>query len=317
MAYKWEWRLEHLQFIHKAVQADRGVAWVKRNWPSEWQEEDELGAGARTTDAFRPQYDQLKYKFSSPEEKFYYKQKNERWTEEMKEALIEASHICEGNLKETTELYNTLDYPNRTVMSLTQMISRLQQEDRLPMWNTSRSHVKNDWIKIIKSHGFEVLEDYGKVSARKVVKLKCDFGHTFEQSIASLGEGGKPACGFCAAAGSMSLAELEHSEYGKIPCKLYIVKFIDAVKVGITSKTPKERGGAWPDFTVLELIETTYFHARRIEAYLHNSLPRIPMYEPLRGNGGTECFELNHEETLLKLAIEEKTRLFEDAKNNT
>ena len=84
---------------------------------------------------------------------------------------------------------------------------------------------------------------------------------------------------------------------------LYLVKFDDVYKIGITQQRIKDRFTGAPRYTILDSLDTTLEDAWELERLIKNS-EHITKVEPIdswfRRNGRTECFVTKEEISTLE-----------------
>ena len=239
--------------------------------------------------------------------------KRSAWTKEEEELLILAHELCEGREQETINLFREI-FPERGAVSIEGYMAKLVANDRLKrVFNTRPDYKPSDYYESLLSRGFMPLGNtigYGKT----VFEVECiAYGH--KTTVRAIGNTG---CNLCSQAGSMPLSQLKNHKLGQHPCIIYFVQFEDGtLKTGHTKRGTQIRGSEWPPFKIIKEIETTYYHARRIETETQNQCDRIPQYLPLHKKGGTECFEEKHYERILEILNKEEKDLLEHEKNSS
>ena len=239
--------------------------------------------------------------------------KGRKWTEEEEELLALAYDLCNGSEGETVKLFMDI-FPDRTALAIESWLSVMQANFKLKR-------------KITKANTSDPVDYYEALLSRGFMPVKdsIGFGHTlFEVECIEYGHKSivracsSSRCNLCTQAGSLPLSQLKNHKLGKHPCIIYFVQFEDGtLKTGHTKNETRLRGRDWPPFKIIKEIETTYYHARRIETETQNQCDRIPEYLPLQGNGGTECFEEKHYKRILEILNKEEKDLLEHEKNSS
>ena len=208
------------------------------------------------------------------------------WTEEEEEDLALAFELCKGSQNDAVNLFVDCSDGERNVNGAMVRIQHLADNGQITLNNGMGK--KKDYREDFLVKGLSIVGDY-MGNAKTYFEAEClAFGHRVKV------RGDMPfACKMCSTAGDMSLTELKNHPFGQQPAYVYGVHFKDLVgKTGHCGiKGVKQRGKRYPDYKIDREVLTTLYHARRIEGETQSQANTLPMYEPLRGNGGTECFE--------------------------
>jgi len=318
---KYEWQEHHFDHLHQELDNGKTYGIIYKEWPFRDMIDgviNDLVTDPGTGEKGRPSRDSVRKRAKNRwirEGNINYT--NAQWTEEEEKDLILAYTLCEGSMEEIEKLYKECDMP-RSPNAIVCKVQELQSEELLPRYeHNHKATVRyKDWTEHFLKCGLEVIgNSYG--GAFKTYKVQClAFGHKQERKASTTHN--EVGCKFCSAAGKVSLSVLKDLPEGKLPCVTYCVEFRDGViKVGHANKGAEKRGKGWPPFKILKEIYTTTYHARRIEVATHHDFERIKLYEPIAGNGGTECFQPIYKQSILKYLEEEERNLPEDAKNIT
>ena len=298
--YDWMWECH-----------EKGMTYgeVLKNWPFE----DMIPS----RDSIRRRYPNMQHFGLEAAKNNLRKLSNKRWTEEERKELALAYHLCEGSMEEIVKLCKEIEV-ERSPNAIIDEIQLMQAEDKLPRFesNNSAQSRNKDWTEDFLKCGLKIIgNSFG--GAYKTYEVEClAFGHKSKKKAKETYR--DEGCGFCSAAGKVSLETLRNTPEGKSPCVVYFVEFEDGVvKVGHSVYGAVTRGKGWPPFKILKEIHTTTFHARRIETTAHHDFERIELYKPTAGNGGKECFQPIYKQSILKYLEEEERNLPEDAKNIT
>lgn len=235
--------------------------------------------------------------------------KRKTWTEEESKHLILANELCNGSEHEAVSLFIDI-FPDRTYNATRVRMATMTARGELQRKNKRKTVEKDQTNRLLKV-GLKIIGN-PVVKELAYVDVECvAFGHKNRVRIDSSG------CKTCHQAGQLTLSRLKNSPLGQVPAVVYLVQFEDGIlKTGHTEDGTIQRGKYWPTFKILKEINTTKFHARRIETETQNQVKRLRMYEPLQGNGGTECFKEKYLEKLLDILSREENSLLHE-KNNT
>ena len=274
---------------------------VWKSWPDKWKVGD-----TPSKSSIRRKFNRVKH-YREDEVNGVIQTRVAGWESWETELAVLAYKLCDGKLATATNLFFESEPDSlRNPMQFQAKIWELQANGKLEKVYSEKSNIVRDWKTIIEELGYTVVNPPSEITYHTEVTALCPFGHTCIKAAKAFELVG---CNLCSAAGQMSLTELKNHPLGHTPAKLYCVQFEDKIfKTGHCSmKGIKHRGKNWPPFKILRDNDTILFEARRIEAATHNTGFRIPMYEPLKGNGGTECFEGKHLNKILKV-IDEETK---------
>lgn len=301
MTVKFNYKRHHFEYLLKCNNSTEAL----KNWPF-----DDMVPSKRSVD--RRLFSVKTYGIDKCLKGGNYS-KGRKWTEEEEELLVLAYDLCEGSEGETVKLFMDI-FPDRTALAVESWLSVMQANFKLKR-------------KITKANTSDPVDYYEALLSRGFMPVKdsIGFGHTlFEVECIEYGHKSivracsSSRCNLCTQAGSLPLSQLKNHKLGKHPCIIYFVQFEDGtLKTGHTKNETQLRGRDWPPFKIVKEIETTYYHARRIETETQNQCDRIPEYLPLQGNGGTECFEEKHYERILEILNKEEKDLLEHEKNSS
>tara|TARA_B100000963_G_scaffold188318_1_gene163868 strand:+ start:2337 stop:3242 length:906 start_codon:yes stop_codon:yes gene_type:complete len=234
-----------------------------------------------------------------------------KWTEDEEECLALAYSLCEGSEELSINLFRKI-FPERSWKAVMIRLTVLQANGKITRGGNS-AYNPVDYFEKLLSRGFMPVN--GSVGHGKTYfEVEClEYGHKSKvRADANTG------CRMCTQAGCMPLSQLKNHKLGKHPCIVYFIQFEDGVlKTGHTKRGIDRRSVKWPPFEIIKEIETTYYHARRIETETQNQCDRIPQYLPLQENGGTECFEEKHYKRILEILNKEEKDLLEHEKNSS
>ena len=234
-----------------------------------------------------------------------------KWTEDEEECLALSYNICEGSQSECINLFREI-FPERSWKAVMVRLTVLQANGKIVTKGNS-AYNPVDYYEKLLSRGLRAIGS-SVGHAKTYFEVECiEYGH--KSKVRADGSSG---CSICVAAGSLPLSQLKNSKEGQTPCIVYFVQFEDGtLKTGHTKRGTQIRGNEWPPFEIIKEIETTYYHARRIETETQNQCDRIPQYLPIQGNGGTECFEEKHYKRILEILNKEEKDLLEHEKNSS
>ena len=239
-------------------------------------------------------------------------EKSSKWTKDEEKCLALAYELSQNSEDEAYKLFKDI-YPKRTRQSINTRLSILAANGKIERTYHNTKSDLVDYYEFFLQKGFIPVNNSTGYS-HTYFDLECiEYGHKSRAKVSALS-----GCNVCAQAGSMPLSQLKNHELGQHPCIIYFVQFEDGtLKTGHTKNETQLRGRDWPPFKIIKEIETTYYHARRIETETQNQCDRMPEYLPLQGNGGTECFEEKHYERILQILNKEEKDLLEHEKNSS
>ena len=299
MAYS----LEEYKFIEKCIEEGKEKLQVQREWP--WDNPPGYGSIKRAYTTVRGM---------GAEDAFYHKPVRKAWTEQEDKQLIELYYELDGGSVECQYQYYKR-YGVRTPGAVNNRLEYLLASDKMENLNPNKNNYASvDYHAKAKENNITILSEARVGSHSKVLVRFEECGHTVESRLYGIE---KAKCPVCNSKTNLFNRESLSKELRESPAIVYCVKFEDAFKVGITGRTTKERGAGFPKFDILKEIHTTLYEALRIEETAHDCAPRLPMYEPLLKNGGTECFELQYLTEVLYLLDNEEINLPNHKKNNT
>lgn len=300
---KYNYERKHFEFLEKCSNKGYTVGQILKEW---------------NFDEFEPTYRSVSCRLRSVQlygidrclnTKGNFTKKKKAWTEEEEKHLILANELCNSIEHDAVSLFIDV-FPERTYNAARVRMAAMTATGQLQRKSPKAVSGKDQTDRLLKV-GLKIIGD-PVVKELGYVEVECvAFGHRNRVRVDSTG------CKTCHQVGQLPLSQLKNHELGQVPALVYLVQFEDGIlKTGHTEDGTIQRGKKWPPFKILKEINTTKFHARRIETETQNQVKRLPMYEPLQGNGGTECFEEKYLEKLLDILSKEENSLLHE-KNNT
>lgn len=302
--YKYE--KHHLEYMQKCQTQGMGAREILNNWPfDDMKKLDEI-VGKPTMSSLVRKIRSLKsYGLESVLSGVNGRGSRKKWTEQEIEDLILAFELCNYAHNDSCTLYvGDNEFTERTKHAVAMKVQNLSANGKMILPKMGKP---KDYTDIFRSKGLNIIGNpKGHLKTRFTAECIA-FGHKSEirADIVS-------GCRHCANAGyDLTLEELAVDPRGRTPAICYFIQFEDGtLKTGHTTEEDVElRGKGWPPYKVIKQIRTTLYEAIRIEKYSQHKIQTIELYEPLQGNGGTECFEERHYEELLHLLSKEEDLL--------